>query len=59
MKLREVYTGGRGRAPHEIEPMGLGVASEGAGEQELVELMWLVDHLGQQPPDPDEGASQT
>jgi hypothetical protein len=45
----------RGRVLHEAEGAGLGVAFEGVGEQEMVELMWLVDRLGRQAPAAAEG----
>ncbi len=47
----------RGRVLYEMERVGLGVAFEGVGEQDVVELMWLVDHLGQSLPAADEGPS--
>ena len=45
----------RGRVLYEMERVGLGVGFEGTGEAELVELMWLVDHLEQNPPASREG----
>ena len=53
------HTGGRGRVPREIKQRGLGVAFVGVGEQELVELMWPVDHPERKLPAPDEGIPQT